>query len=113
MKISIFDPLRVEKFSKQMKNRCSYINGFVKEAETAFAELFVYTCKFVLGENLFNSSTSTLFITFSANSRQGIQNYGQSATLTRMSIANNQQQSQQQNQQQSQQNFNWDSNRKK
>ncbi len=92
-----------------MQNRYSHINGFVKEAEIAFAEQFVYTCKFVLGENFFNSSTSTLFITFSANSDQGIQKYGQSATLTRMSIANNQQQSQQQNQQ----NFNWNSNRKK
>lgn len=96
-----------------MRNRYSHINRFVKEAEIAFAELFVYTCKFVLGENFFNGSTSTLFITFSANSHQGIQKYGQSATLTRMSIANNQQQSQQQNQQQSQQNFNWNSNRKK
>ncbi len=109
MKISIFDPLRVEKFSKQMKNRYSHINGFVKEAESAFAELLVYTRKFVFGENLFNNSSSTLFITFSANSRQGIQNYGQSANLTSMSIAINQQQSQQQNQQ----NFNWNSNRKK
>lgn len=96
-----------------MQNRYSHINGFVKEAEIAFAELFVYICKFVFGEHFFNRSTSTLFITFSANSYQGIQQYGQSATLTSMSFADNQQQSQQQSQQQNQQNFNWDSNRKK
>ncbi len=92
-----------------MHNRFSYIRLVVTKAETAFAELIVVTCKFVLGETIFYHFRVNPLITFSANSNHYFQRYGQSAALAKISVANNQQQNQQQNQQ----NSNWNSNREK
>jgi len=92
-----------------MQNRFSHIRLVVTKAKAAFAKLLVFTCKFVLGETIsYHFSVNPLF-TFSANSNQYFQRYGQSAALAKISVANNQQQNQQQNQQ----NSNWNSHREK
>ncbi len=92
-----------------MQNGFSHIRLVTTKAETAFAALLVSTCKLVLGENIFNHFKVNHLITFSANSNQYFQRYGQSSVLTKISVANNQQQGQQQNQQ----NSNWNADREK
>ncbi len=92
-----------------MRNRFSYIRLVATKAETAFAELLVSTCKLVLGEIISNHFRVNPLITFSANSNQYFQRYGQSSVLAKISVANNQQQGQQQNQQ----NSNWNADREK
>jgi len=90
-----------------MQNRFSHIRMVVTKAETAFAELLVLTCEFVLGETISHHFRVNPLITFSVNSNQYFQRYGQSPA--RIGVVNNQQQGQQQGQQ----NSNWNSHREK
>lgn len=90
-----------------MLNRFSHIRLVVTKAETAFAELLVFTCEFVLGETFSHHFRVNTLITFSANSNQYFQRYGQPVAI--IGVVNNQQQVQQQNQQ----NSNWNSCREK
>lgn len=85
-----------------MQNRFSHIRLVVTKAETAFAELLVLTCEFVSGETISHHFRVNPLITFSANSNQYFQRYGQA--VARIGVVNNQQKGQQQDQQNSNRN---------
>jgi len=85
-----------------MQNRFTHIRLVVTKAETAFAELLVFTCEFVSGETISHHFRVNPLITFSANSNQHSRRYGQ--FVARIGVVNNQQQGQQQDQQNSNRN---------